>query len=289
MSNFMLRTLSLVALAFTMTCSTLTSTLSADENVYQSTLKSTAWITTSNATGTGVVVDRDERLVITNYHVIQGNEKVTVFFPTERAGRTVAEKSFYRQNKKLGIPALVVASDKQRDMAILKLDRIPDGIEAIVIGKPCSPGQSIHSLGNPGASGALWNYSCGKVRQNYYMETRYEFGKTQMQMLETTALINEGDSGGPIVNDQGELVGISQGYARKHRGYSYGVDISEVTWYLKQYSKSSTMKVATDSSDSNLPKVNSDLDTNTPAGETKSVSAKPGSFKDLPVFASNDK
>jgi len=262
----------------------------ANENVYQTTLSSTAWIVTTKATGTGVLVDLDERLVVTNYHVIEGHEVATVYFPEQRAGRAVAEKGFYLKNKAVGINATVVASDKKRDIALLKLERIPDGIRPVEFGAPCVPGQNVHSIGNPGASGALWNYSFGKVRQNYYIETKYQFGTTQMQMLETTSPINHGDSGGPIVNDQGQLVGISQGFHKQHRSYSYGVDISEITWFLKQYRKAD--KRQTVSNDPNVSNPASDAEAsrkpsaNEPAqSNTADQSTRGGNFKDVPLFA----
>ena len=272
MSRFILQTLTIASFAFVLLCQ---STF-ANENVYMKTLQSTAWIVTSNATGTGVLVDADERLVFTNYHVMEGHTTASVYFPTSRGGRAVPERDFYLRNAELKIKAEVVASDKSRDIAILKLERLPDGIVAISFGRPCLPGQSIHSVGNPGASGALWSYAFGKVRQNYYIQTRFGFGKTQMQMLETTSPINPGDSGGPIVNDAGELVGLSQSYHKEHRGYAYGVDISEISWFLKKYRKSETNTVKSEE--------NSDSG----AGELFSnpSAATSGSFKDVDVFAS---
>jgi S1-C subfamily serine protease len=256
--------------------------LSANQNTYLKTLQSTAWVVTGDATGTGVLVDAEERLVFTNYHVVEGHSAAGVYFPRQRGGRAVSEREYYLQDPELRIEAKVVASDKSRDVAILKLTRIPDGIVAISFGPPCLPGQSIHSVGNPGASGALWSYAFGKVRQNYYLQSRFGFGKTQMQMLETTAMINPGDSGGPIVNDAGQLVGLSQSYHKQHRGYAYGVDISEITWFLKKYRQTASGPV---SSDDRFQSPLSDIFSNPSASNPSS--ARRGSFKDLPMFAAS--
>ncbi|MGI9515976.1 MAG: S1 family peptidase [Pirellulaceae bacterium] len=248
----------------------------ANENAYETTLRSTAWIVAGDSRGTGVLVDREEQLVITNYHVTTDLPVVQVFFPVMLDGRAVSDRSWYQADaEELGIRAEVVATDKARDIAILKLDRIPEDIVAIEIGEPTRPGQNVHSIGNPGASDAMWIYTYGKVRQNYYRKTRYDFGYTQMQMLETDSPINPGDSGGPMVDDQGRLVGISQGLSNDSRLYSYGVDISEITWYLKKYRSS----------------MESELPTSTSADETTGDSTGSpqarGSFQDLSLFAAN--
>lgn len=234
------------------------SNVCANENAYDTAIRSTALIVAGDSQGTGVLVDDELNLVVTNYHVIQGNREAKVLFPEFRDGRAIPEYDFY--NDEHMIDATVVASNRERDLAILQIARIPDDIEAIKIGEQTRPGQSIHSIGNPTASDAMWIYTFGKVRQNYYRVGRYEFGSTQMQVLETDAPINPGDSGGPIVNDNGELVGVSQGFYTESRGYSYGVDISEITWYLNRYKRQlnegvaetepeSSESIATDESD----------------------------------------
>jgi hypothetical protein len=94
------------------------------------------------------------------------------------------------------------------------------------------PGQSVHSIGNPGRSGALWVYTPGKVRQVYSKKWKVELdGKTvtfQAKVVETDSATNPGDSGGPLVNDKGELVGVTQGGAVDAQLLSTFVDVTEV-------------------------------------------------------------
>src|SRR5947209_18359266 len=68
--------------------------------VYQEVLKSVVWIHASAgkgkvATGSGSLIDRDRRLVLTNYHVVGENDRVTVVFPTFLKGKLVAERDYY--------------------------------------------------------------------------------------------------------------------------------------------------------------------------------------------------
>src|SRR5947209_18991858 len=69
--------------------------------VYQSVLKSTVWIISERpdgtASGSGSVIDRRRRLVLTNYHVVGDIDRVRVMFPAYRDGKLIAEKDFYRQ------------------------------------------------------------------------------------------------------------------------------------------------------------------------------------------------
>ena len=204
----------------------------ADEKVYNKTINSTVWIVTRSATGTGVLVDGKNRLIITNEHVVGTNKTVTIFFPVEVNKRRVAESKYYLERKKtLGITGKVIATNSQRDIAIVQLERIPKGKKAIVLGKPAQPGAEVHSIGNPGNSDALWVYTSGQVRANYYRIFSTS-KRRRMQVLETQSPINPGDSGGPIVNDKAELVGISQSFSTKGRLISHGVDISEIGWFL---------------------------------------------------------
>jgi hypothetical protein len=94
----------------------------------------------------------------------------------------------------------------------------------------------VHSLGNPGGSGALWVYTPGKVRQVYQKKWAAKAGRETLQfearVIETDSPTNPGDSGGPLVNDQAELVGVTQGGATNASLLSVFVDVSEVKRFL---------------------------------------------------------
>ena len=57
------------------------------------------------ATGSGSLIDRGRRLVLTNYHVVEDNPRANVFFPAFRDGQPVSEKKYYLDRaSRLGIP-----------------------------------------------------------------------------------------------------------------------------------------------------------------------------------------
>jgi S1-C subfamily serine protease len=211
--------------------------------VYQQVLKSICWIQSPRergqlATGTGSLVDAKLRLVLTNYHVVGNADRVEAVFPQFERGKLIAERDYYVENlRRLGIRGRVVARDRTRDLALIQLQEIPRGVVAIPIAEASPmPGQSVHSVGNPGKSGALWVYTPGKVRQVYFKRWKAKIGDEtanfEAEVVETDSATNPGDSGGPLVNDQGELVGVTQGGAVGASLLSTFIDVSEVRRFL---------------------------------------------------------
>ncbi len=219
----------------------------ANEQVYETGLKSTVWIITKTGRGSGVLVDTEKRLVVTNHHVVDEQEKVVVYFPVFRDGRLIAEKEKYEEgNFEHAISAKIIRSDAKRDLAILKLERIPPGTTAIVLGEPATPGQEIHSIGNPGDIDALWVYSYGRVRARYYRKFQSSQAR-QFQALDNQIPINPGDSGGPVLNNEGQLVGINQGARLNVNLVSISVDISEIKWLLDKVNNGTALPLHSES------------------------------------------
>jgi tetratricopeptide (TPR) repeat protein len=183
-------------------------------DLYSRTLRGTALILTPTGSGTGWVIDRDEGLLITNEHVVGQHEQVAVIFPAQGAnGRPIAEFAYYARGTR-SIPADVVDVDLRHDLALIRLrDRMPEGVTPLKLAdEEPRPSERLHSIGNPSASGALWVYSEGTVRQVYLKEWRYATGPMRSaRVVETQSPINPGDSGGPVVNDAGELVAVVSG------------------------------------------------------------------------------
>ncbi|HEY1381043.1 MAG TPA: trypsin-like peptidase domain-containing protein, partial [Gemmataceae bacterium] len=178
------------------------------------------------------------QLVLTNYHVAGDVDRAVVMFPAYRGGELIAERDYYKQHvRDQGIRGRVVARDRQADLALIQIDRVPDGAQALPLAaEGVSPGQTVHSLGNPGGSGALWVYTPGKVRQVYHKTWAAKAGKETLQfsarVIETDSPTNPGDSGGPLVNDRAELVGVTQGGSTNASLLSVFVDVSEVKRFL---------------------------------------------------------
>ncbi|MDW8244905.1 MAG: serine protease, partial [Thermogemmata sp.] len=126
------------------------------------------WIHTDQGQGSGVLVDRGRRLVATNFHVVgKAGNNVSLFFPIfDHNGKVIPNRESYKPG--MAIAGRVVEVDVNADLALVRLVYVPPGIPSLPLAKgSVIPGQTVHIVGNPGASGALWNYISGRVRQVY--------------------------------------------------------------------------------------------------------------------------
>jgi S1-C subfamily serine protease len=129
-------------------------------------------------------------------------------------------------------------------LALIELDQVPEDARALRLAPQSpKPGQRVHSIGNPGASDALWLYTQGTVRQ-VYLRSFVIDGQLEVRarVVETQSPINPGDSGGPVVNDQGELVAIVESAYGAQPGkdirlISTFIDVSEVKHLIRRHAK----------------------------------------------------
>lgn len=220
----------------------------ADEKTYEKAIHSAAWIISPTergnydglcAYGTAVVKDTGNHLLVTAYHVVGNREQVLVFFPAfDSQGRTIVETAYYVTNRqKLGIEGKVVWRDPGKDLALIQLPWLPTDVVAIkTAANSPKPAQTIYAIGNSGfQEQVLWRPTQGIVRQNLrnhafplVSEGSQVPQLVQCDLLEAQLAINGGDSGGPVVNEAGELVGICSSVAPKQSLVSYVIDVHEV-------------------------------------------------------------
>jgi hypothetical protein len=188
----------------------------ANEELYARVASSTALIYTGGgspvlSTGTGFLIDTSRRLVITARHVVQNLDGgiapgIVVVFAQTRDGEIITEASYYRKNRqKLGLPGKVVYESVRRDMAVIELEKLPAGIKALELASQrARPGQTVHVIGNSSEHfGGVFSYCKGAVRNAFHWE---DLGA---RVVATQVPTNKGDSGGPTVNERGEVVGFA--------------------------------------------------------------------------------
>jgi S1-C subfamily serine protease len=193
--------------------------------------------------GTGVLVDKKHRLLLTNVHVVGASPGVTVYFPEFADEEMIAVREHY--HKKPGIAGKVVQRLERSDLALVQLEEVPAGVDAVVLSaKSARPAQPVLSVGNPGVSGGLWNSSRGQVRQVFPYKWKITddlTGKVKSYdawIVETDSAINPGDSGGPLVDNHGNLVGIAHAVHRTAKNLSVFIDVRECRTILEKYFKS---------------------------------------------------
>lgn len=143
--------------------------------------------TTGTSTGSGFILT-ENGYVVTNYHVIDGATSVTVVLDNEEE-----------------YTAKIVGYDTINDVAVLKIEA--EGLPAVKLGRSDDlfVGDYVVAIGNPlGTLTATMTYGIisGKDRQ-------VTTDRTIINMLQTDAAINSGNSGGPLFNMKGEVIGIT--------------------------------------------------------------------------------
>jgi S1-C subfamily serine protease len=234
------RTCSLVSVAILVIGLTSTTDVQASVSIYRRVLRSTGWVVVPSTdgvrAGTCFVVDGAHRLVLTCAHVLGKASEALVYFPQYRNGEAIIEASDYLNHE----PALigrVLAKDAARDLALLQLKELPSTVEALPLADHSpEPGEAVHSIGNSGLSdgGMLWRYTRGYVRLVYPELIQTDHGVSRVRVVETQSPVNKGDSGGPVVNAQCQVVGVIDSYAARERLVSENTDVLEVKDFLKK-------------------------------------------------------
>ena len=155
----------------------------------------------SNALGSGFVISSDG-VIVTNNHVIDGADEIEIEF---YSGETLA--------------ATVIGKDANTDIAVLKVDS-PDPLPFVEFGDSdgARVGDWVLALGNPLGQG--FSASSGIVSAR-----NRELSGTYDDYLQTDAAINRGNSGGPLFNMQGEVVGVNTAILSPNGG-SIGIGFS---------------------------------------------------------------
>jgi S1-C subfamily serine protease len=193
--------------------------------------------------GSGVVID-EEGYLLTNDHVVRRADKITVKFCTGTNTYT----------------ASVVASDPKRDVALLKLNAPPgEKFKAIQLAREddLMLGETVLALGNPfGLGGSV---SRGILSSKSRMLPKEGEPLDIPNWLQVDAPINVGNSGGPLVNLRGELIGINvavlgEVMGQRAQGIGFAIPIRRVlealsdifpTEFVKTYWFGARVKVGT--------------------------------------------
>ncbi len=225
----------------------------AKPRVYQRLMRSTGFVYAqyekTGLGGTCWVLDRERRLAITNCHVTNNWKKgatksVVVFFPRYSGGTLIRSYATYLKEGQ-PIRAWVLAIDVPRDLSLLQLESIPPGIEARRIARRAPrKGARIYTLGHSSMgkqvgkkwqlrkNGKLWRFARGKVLRAEFWSGRAAW-PLACKCTRVSARTNHGDSGGPVVNRRGELVGVNCLSNYKYK-LSWNVHVREVKRFLRR-------------------------------------------------------
>jgi tetratricopeptide (TPR) repeat protein len=202
-------------------------------------LTSTAMIlvpdTNIRSQGSGFVVDYKARLLLTNYHVVGQESSLLAVFPTYEQAQARADRNYYL-TKAPRFRGKVVHRDDKIDLALLELQEISnDAMELKLATDSAKVSDRIHTSGNPGNDTRAFVYTPGKVNEITRMKMEYVSNqKVECRILEiaTDGKLSPGVSGGPVVNSQGELVGVIAAGPPDGSQRAMCIDIKEVRHFL---------------------------------------------------------
>ena len=144
--------------------------------------------TTSAVSGSGFVISQDG-YIVTNYHVVENASTIKVTFSDGKS-----------------YDAVYVGGERDNDVAVLKIDA--SGLTPVVLGDSDNMlvGDSVYTIGNP--LGEL-TYTMTDGMVSALNRTVTNQSGITMNMLQTNCTINSGNSGGPLFNQYGEVIGIT--------------------------------------------------------------------------------
>lgn len=174
---------------------------------------------TGEAAGTGFIVSKDG-YVITNKHVVDGATKIYVVLDNGNVCKDVS----------------LVGTDPLNDVAYLKINNVDD-LTPVTLGdsKTINIGEQVIAIGN-----ALGQYQntvtsgiiSGTGRSLTATDSSYQNAETLTDMIQTDAAINSGNSGGPLVNAAGQVIGINTAVSSGNN-IGFAIPISSVKGMLK--------------------------------------------------------
>jgi S1-C subfamily serine protease len=153
------------------------------------------------ALGSGFVIDKQGDIV-TNYHVIQGATSIEVLFSNNITAK-----------------ATIIGSDISTDLAVLRVKVSPGALTPLAFGDSAALeiGDQVVAIGNPfgldrtvtsGIVSAIYNPGEGTnaTQTNYPV---FSLNGVEIPAIQTDAAINHGNSGGPLINSQGQVIGVN--------------------------------------------------------------------------------
>ena len=160
-----------------------------------------------NGMGTGVVID-PRGYILTNFHVVDGVKRINV---TLENGRTYI--------------ARIVARDKQTDLALIRI-RASEELPVLRLGtsQDLMPGETVVAVGNAfGYEHTVTTGIISALHRNVQVNDTQQY----LDLIQTDASINPGNSGGPLLNVDGEMIGLNVAVRAGAQGIGFAIPIDK--------------------------------------------------------------
>jgi S1-C subfamily serine protease len=168
--------------------------------------------------GSGSVLDKHGH-ILTNYHVVEGAQQISVALHTGNS-----------------YDAEVVGKDPPNDIAVLKISAPADDLEPVEVGNSSRlrVGQMIYAIGNPfGLERTLTRGIISSLNRSLPARG----GRTMRSIIQIDAALNRGNSGGPLLDSRGRLVGMNTAIASstgENTGVGFAIPIDTIQRVVPQ-------------------------------------------------------
>ena len=181
------------------------------------------------ASGSGVIISEDG-LIVTNNHVVNGADEITI---------TLTNKKTYK--------ATVVGTDPSSDLAVLKIDE--KNLPYLVYGNSddAKLGQWVLAIGYPLNLDVTVTAGIVSAKSRSININEKQSSTPVESFIQTDAAVNPGNSGGALINTNGELIGINSAIASptgSYAGYSYAIPVNIVKKVVNDIIKFGTVQRA---------------------------------------------
>lgn len=187
----------------------------------------------AEATGSGIIISEDG-YILTNNHVISSGSTSSFYAIQEATGLKV---NLYGDSE--SYDATVVGTDSYTDLAVIKIDKT--GLTPATLGDSgnVKVGEFVMAIGNP--LGMDYSVTCGVVSA---LNREVESDGVTYTAIQTDAAINTGNSGGALVNANGEVIGINTLKLAGNgvEGVGFAIPISSTTSIVNQLIENKTVK-----------------------------------------------
>lgn len=176
-------------------------------------------VRTSEGSGSGIIVNGEKGIIITNLHVIQDAQKMEI---------SLSDGQNY--------PARLVGYDRELDIAVLQLRHPPPQIKSLEFGdsSKLEVGQRVLAIGNPfGLNRTLTSGIISSLDRT----VKSPQGAILKGLIQTDAAINPGNSGGPLLDSDGRLIGMNTAILSQSgdsAGIGFAVPINQIRRILPE-------------------------------------------------------
>jgi S1-C subfamily serine protease/Tfp pilus assembly protein PilF len=189
--------------------------------------------------GSGWIVDREKKWILTNYHVVGSAQRVTIVFSQRVAGEWFGHRRDIDQpGHSFRSMGTVIRKDPRRDLALIETEAMPESSRSLSLAlQSAQPGQNVTLIGQRSDLSELGSAALGTIRQRYRSVSGYPWRADRLarhtDLLLADLPIHEGDSGAPLLNERGEVVGMAAAIMYPAQRSTAAIDVVEIRRFLE--------------------------------------------------------